>query len=194
MSFVVRLAKEQDVPRLKQIVPASVRALSTGYYTDRQVESALLHIFGLDPWLIADGTYFAVEAEGHVVGGGGWSQRATLYRGDHTNGAAHDMLDPARDAARLRAFFVDPAWARRGIGRRVIAVCEAAACRAGFRRMELAATLPGEPLYAAMDYAVTERFAIAMPEGESLPVARMVKALDEAMPVRGHAEPARRRS
>jgi GNAT superfamily N-acetyltransferase len=179
MSFVVRLATEQDVPTLKQLIPTSVRALSAGYYTDRQIESALIHIFGVDSQLIADGTYFAVEveADGRIVGCGGWSKRKTLYGGDQMKGGVDDLLDPTHDAARIRAFFVDPAWARRGVGRRIIEACEAAARQAGFRQMELGATLPGEPLYAAMGYAVTDRFDIAMPDGEVLPAAHMAKTL-----------------
>ncbi len=179
MSFVTRLATGDDVPRLKQLIPASVRALSVGYYTDRQIDSALVHVFGLDSQLIADGTYYVVTDDGYIVGCGGWSKRKTLYGGDQMKGAVDDLLDPAHDAAKIRAFFVDPAWARKGIGRTIMNVCEEAARADGFCRMELGSTLPGEPLYAAMGYTVTERFDIAMPNGESLPGAHMVKSLDE---------------
>jgi GNAT superfamily N-acetyltransferase len=177
MSLVVRLATEQDVPDLQRLIPESVRALSAGYYTEQQIESAIVHIFGLDSQLIADGTYYAAVMEGLIVGCGGWSKRKTLYGGDQMKSDADDLLDPAREAARIRAFFVHPSWARRGIGRGIIEVCEAAARAAGFREMELGATLPGEPLYAAMGYRVTERFDIVMPDGEALPVAHMVKSL-----------------
>jgi GNAT superfamily N-acetyltransferase len=111
-----------------------------------------------------------------IVGCGGWIKRRMLYGGDQMKGEAEDLLDPATDAARIRAFFVDPDWARRGIGRRLIEACEAAARREGYQRMELGATLPGEPLYAAMGYMVTERFDIPMPDGETLPAAHMVKS------------------
>jgi GNAT superfamily N-acetyltransferase len=178
MSFVVRLATEDDVPRLKQLVPESARALSAGHYTDRQIESAIAYIFGVDSQLIADGTYYVVTDEDYIVGCGGWSKRKTLYGGDQMKGADDDLLDPAHDAAKIRAFFVDPGWARKGIGRRIINVCEEAAHANGFRRMELGATLPGEPLYAAMGYTVTERMEYPMPDGEALPGAHMVKSLD----------------
>lgn len=178
MSYVVRVATERDVPSLQRLIPASVRALSAGYYSNRQIESALVHIFGVDSQLIADDTYYAAVAGEEIVGCGGWSKRRTLYGGDQMKGEADPLLDPARDAARIRAFFVHPDWARRGIGRRIIEACEAAAREEGFLRVELGATLPGEPLYAAMGYTVTDRFDIAMPDGESLPAAHMVKSLD----------------
>jgi GNAT superfamily N-acetyltransferase len=178
MSLVVRLATEHDIPDLKLLIPESARALSTGYYTDRQIESAIVHIFGVDSQLIADGTYYAVVADDQIVGCGGWSKRKTLYGGDQMKGDLDDLLDPTHDAARIRAFFVRPSWARRGIGRRIIEACEAAALEEGFRSMELGATLPGEPLYAAMGYTVTTRFDIVMPDGETLPAAHMVKSLD----------------
>ena len=117
------------------------------------------------------------ETGGRIVGCGGWSTRQTLYGGDQMKAAADPLLDPATDAARIRAFFVHPDHARQGIGRRIIEACEAAAQQAGFTRMELGATLPGEPLYAAMGYAVTDRFEIALPDGERLPCAHMAKTL-----------------
>jgi GNAT superfamily N-acetyltransferase len=177
MTFELRLATTQDIPALNALIPLSARALSAGSYTPAQIESAITHIFGVDSQLIADGTYFVVTADEHVVGCGGWSKRKTLFGGDQMKGAADDLLDPAHDAARIRAFFVHPDWTRRGIGRRIIEACEAAARRAGYHRMELGATLPGEPLYAAMGYAATERFDIPMPDGEVLPAAHMVKSL-----------------
>jgi N-acetylglutamate synthase-like GNAT family acetyltransferase len=177
MSYFVRLATEQDIPSLVRLIPDSVRALSAGLYSERQIESALVHVFGVDSQLIADGTYYVAAADSQIVGCGGWSKRQTLYGGDQMKAEADPLLDPSQDAARIRAFFVHPTWTRRGIGRRIIEACEAAARQAGFQRMELGATVPGEPLYAAMGYAVTERFAIAMPDGESLPAAHMAKTL-----------------
>ena len=178
MSYVVRVATEQDIPSLTRLIPASVRALSAGYYTERQIESALGYVFGVDSQLIADGTYYVAVAGEEIVGCGGWSKRETLYGSDLMKGDADPLLDPTRDAARIRAFFVHPGWTRRGIGRRIIEACEAAARQEGFHRMALGSTLPGEPLYAAMDYTVTERFEIPLPDGESLPAAHMVKSLD----------------
>jgi GNAT superfamily N-acetyltransferase len=178
MSFVVRLATEHDVPSLNALIPESVRALSVGYYTDRQIESALVHVFGLDSQLIADGTYYVVTEEDQIAGCGGWSKRKTLYGGDQMINHVDDLLDPTQDAAKIRAFFVHPNWARRGIGRRIMEVCEQAARANGFHKMELGSTLPGEPLYTAMGYTVTERFDITMPDGVTLPGALMVKSLD----------------
>lgn len=178
MSIEIRLSLAQDVSHLKQLIEESVRALSIGYYNPQQIESALVHIFGVDTQLIADGTYYSAVAGEQIVGCGGWSKRKTLYGGDQMKAAEDNLLDPAHDAARIRAFFVHPQWARQGIGKRIILMCEDAARKEGFRSMELVATLPGEPLYAAMGYAVTKRFDVTMPDGEVLPVAHMVKALE----------------
>ena len=180
MAITVRLATEQDIPALGQLIPVSVRALSVGYYTDRQIESALRHVFGVDSQLIADGTYYAAIENGQLVGCGGWSKRQTLYGGDQMKGEVDELLDPAVDAARIRDFFVHPNHARRGIGRSIIEQCEADAREHGFTGMELGSTLPGEPLYAALGYRVTERFDIKMPDGEVLPGAHMVKSLAPA--------------
>lgn len=177
MSVAIRLAKMEDVPHLRQLIPVSVRALSAGYYTAQQVESAIRHIFGVDSQLIADGTYFAAAADDQIVGCGGWSKRKTLFGGDQAKTGVDDLLDPGQDPARIRAFFVHPQWARQGIGKRIIQMCEAGAQRDGFRTMELAATLPGEPLYAVLGYVVTKRFDVAMPDGVTLPVAHMTKSL-----------------
>jgi GNAT superfamily N-acetyltransferase len=179
MALGGQLATEDDIPAVQALIPISARALSVGSDTDRQIESMIRHAIGVDTLLIADGTSYVAltEADGQIVGCGGWSTRQTLYGGDQMKGAATPFLDSATDAARLRAFFVHPDHARRGIGRRIIAACEAAARQAGFTGMALGATLPGEPLYAAMGYAVTDRFVIARPDGEQLPCAHMAKPL-----------------
>ena len=121
MALVVRLATERDIPSLTRLIPESVRSLSVGYYTERQIESSLGYVFGVDSQLIADGTYYVAVAGEQIVGCGGWSKRQTLYGSDQMKGEADPLLDPARDAARIRAFFVHPEWTRRGIGRRIIA-------------------------------------------------------------------------
>ena len=177
MALDFRLATLQDVASLQQLIPVSVRALSEGYYTPAQVECALVHIFGVDTQLIVDGTYYVAVEDGQIVGCGGWSKRKTLFGGDQMKAAEDNLLDPATDAARIRAFFVHPQWARQGIGKRIILLCEDAAQMAGFTTMELAATLPGEPLYAALGYQVSKRFDVPMPGGEVLPVAQMVKTV-----------------
>ena len=177
MAIEYRLATDQDIPVLRELIPLSAKALSQGYYSDREIESAIAHVFGVDSQLIADGTYYVAVADGRIVGCGGWSKRKTLFGGDQMKGEVDDLLDPARDAARIRAFFVHPEFARRGIGRTVMERCEAAARAHGFTRMEMGATLPGEPLYTAMGYTVAERIDYRMPDGVALPILRMIKAI-----------------
>ena len=177
MEISIRLAVMDDVPTLKILIPLSARELSKGYYTQQQAESAIKYIFGVDTQLVKDKTYYVAEAKGQIVGCGGWSKRQTMFGGDQRKADQEPMLDPKADAGRIRAFFIHPNWARKGIGRRIIEACEKAANAAGFTRMELGATLPGEPLYAAMGYEVTERFEIPMADGTTLPGAHMKKEL-----------------
>jgi GNAT superfamily N-acetyltransferase len=176
MTFQIRVATERDIPDISRLIPLSVRGLSSGHYSEHQIDSALQWVYGADPQLIADGTYYVATSGNQLVGCGGWSKRPALYRGDEA-GSEEAVLDPARSPARIRAFYVHPDWARRGIGRQLMERCEAAARQAGFRRLDLAATVPGEPLYAALGYVVTARSAAPMPNGESLPFAHMTKAL-----------------
>jgi GNAT superfamily N-acetyltransferase len=173
----LRLATLDDLPALRALIPASVRALSQGFYTPQQVESAIRHVFGPDTQLIADGTYFAAEAEGTIVGCGGWSRRRTLYGGDQMKDAEDPLLDPAAEAARIRAFFVHPAWARRGVASAIMHACRDAAAQAGFQRLELMATLPGEPLYRAFGFEARERVESTLPDGVRVPFVRMERAI-----------------
>ena len=180
----LRPATPDDLPALQALIPLSARALSRGHYTETQAESAIRYVFGVDMQLIADGTYFVAEAEGRIVGCGGWSRRRTLYGGDRSKEAgqgpgADDPLDPPRDPARIRAFFVHPDWARRGIGARLLTACIGAAREAGFVRLELMATLPGEALYRAFGFAVIERVAPVLPDGVAVPFVRMGRTLAE---------------
>ena len=175
-----RLARENDIPALERLIPLSVRALQAAHYSSAQMEAALGPVFAVDRQLIRDGTFFVVEQEGEVIGCGGWSRRCSLFGGDHGREEPDPELDPQRDPARVRAFFVHPAWARRGIGRSILAACECAICAAGFRTVELVATLSGEPLYASFGYGSAERYAVAMSGGLGLPVVRMTKRLDGA--------------
>jgi len=177
MEISIRVATMEDIPSLQELIPESARGLSQGYYTPQQIESAIKYIFGVDTQLIADKTYYIAEAGGQVVGCGGWSKRKTLYGGDQMKAEQDPLLEPNRDAGRIRAFFIHPEWARKGIGRRIIEACEEAAKADGFTRMELGATLPGEPLYAAMGYEVTDRFDIPMQDRTTLPCAHMRKQL-----------------
>jgi len=177
-NWPLRLAREEDVPSLDLLIPLSVRALQAPYYSSVQIEAALGPVFGIDRQLIRDGTYFVAEHEGAVVGCGGWSRRRSLYGGDSARSATDDELDPQHDAARVRAFFVHPAWARRGIGRSIMAACEQAIVEAGFRKVEIVATLAGEPLYAKFGYAVVERYDIPLTRGLNLPVVRMARSTE----------------
>jgi GNAT superfamily N-acetyltransferase len=174
---VLRIAESADVPVLQGLIVRSARALSAGYYTPEQTEAAIRHVFGVDSQLIADRTYFLIERDGEVVACGGWSRRRTLFGGDQAKSAADPLLDPAVEAARIRAFFVDPRMARRGLGRELMTACTEAARSAGFTALELVATLPGEPLYLAAGFAVTERMELDLPPGIRVPVLRMRRAL-----------------
>jgi N-acetylglutamate synthase and related acetyltransferases len=175
----LRAATPADVPALQRLIADSVRALSVGYYSDRQIESALRYVFGVDTQLIADGTYFLIEEEdAGIAAAGGWSRRATLYGGDqHKTSAQDPHLDPATDAARIRAFFVHPRYVRRGLARRLYETCQAAARAAGFHAFELGATLPGVPLYEALGFTAVERADAVMPDGVVLPIVRMSRPI-----------------
>ncbi len=176
--FTLRLATLADTPGLRGLIEQSVRGLSAGYYTGPQIESALRYVFGVDTQLIADQTYYIIEGEpGQLVAAGGWSRRRTLYGGDQMKEADDPLVDPTTEPARIRAFFVHPAWVRRGLGRRLLDRCAADAVQAGFRSMELMATLPGEPLYCALGFVQLERSAAPLPDGELLPVVRMARPL-----------------
>jgi len=172
---MIRLASFEDIPELQQLIALSVRGLSGGYYTTGQIESAIRYVFGIDSQLIIDGTYYIFEKEHAIVGCGGWSKRNTLYGGDQHKKVEDPLLDPAIDAARIRAFFVHPGYARQGIGRRIIQSCEEAARNNGFSRFELGATLPGVPLYTAMGYYPLERIDEILPDGEVLGIVKMRK-------------------
>ena len=178
MNPQIRLATMADIPALEELIRESVSVLSAEYYNSRQIASALLHVFGVDTQLILDGTYFVAEIDGELAGSGGWSKRATLFGGDQSKSDHLDpLLDPATEAARIRAFYVHPRWARKGVGSRILNACEDAARLAGFSRIELVATLPGEPLYTAKGYEKAGAMQIETPDGESLPAFRMTKAL-----------------
>ena len=177
IDWQLRLAREGDIPALEALIPVSVRALQAPYYSPAQMEAALGPVFGVDRQLIRDGTYFVVEHDGAIVGCGGWSRRRSLYGSDSSRAGEDGLLDPQSDAARVRAFFVHPAWARRGIGRRIMVACEQAIRHAGFSTVDIVATLAGEPLYAAFGYAVVERCEIPMTGSLSLPVVRMSKRI-----------------
>jgi L-amino acid N-acyltransferase YncA len=173
----LRAATMADVPALAALMDASVRALSVGFYTPEQVDRALTHLLGTDTQLIADGTYYVADIDGEIAAAGGWSRRFTLHGGDQAKRSPDPLIDPTAEPARLRAFFVHPQWARRGLATLLFHECSLAARAAGFRAFELTATLPGEPLYAALGFEVIERGAVPLPGGLELGTARMRRSL-----------------
>jgi len=178
----IRPASSSDVPALDALIGRSVRGLGAGLYTSAQIEGALRHVFGVDSQLIADGSYYVMDAGTGPVAAGGWSARRTLYGGDQAKCSSDPRLNPAADPARIRAFFVDPTWARRGLARRLFAECQRAAWTAGFRTFELVSTLPGAPLYTALGFVPREPVAIPLRDGLTLPCVRMVRAVGPVSP------------
>jgi len=178
--FVIRVAVEDDIPALHRLIERSVRGLQANDYTPAQIEGALGHALGLDTQLIADGTYFVAtpcDEPSSLAGCGGWSRGRTLFGSDHGPHREADFLDPALDAAKIRAIFVDPAWARRGLGSLILRHCEEAAQAAGFCELEMGSTLTGLPLYTLKGYRETGRVDVPLPNGEVLQVVRMQKTL-----------------
>ncbi len=176
-TFSLRKATLDDRPALERLIAESARGLSRPDYTDAQVEAALGSAFGVDSELIADGTYLVAEGEGRIVGCGGWSFRRTLFGSDTQAGRRSDLLDPACDSARIRAFFIHPEWARRGIGRAILERCEAEACSHGFRSAELMATLPGVRFYRALGYTGEKRVEHPLRGGIAIEFVPMRKEL-----------------
>ena len=185
MKVSIRKAIPADVPILRELIDASVRGLQAGDYTPTQIESALVTVFGVDSQLIEDGTYLVAEVRDDadagiqpvITGCGGWSKRRTLYGSDHWTGREDELLDPRVDAAKIRAFFIHPDWARRGIGTIILQACEDAAAAAGFTRCEMGATLTGVKLFGARGYVAMENISVPLKNGEGLPVVRMAKQL-----------------
>jgi GNAT superfamily N-acetyltransferase len=185
-AFSLRLATEDDISALHALIEASVRGLQVNDYTQAQMEGALGTVLGLDTQLIADRTYFIAEtsqnteATSALAGCGGWSKRKTLFGADRGPGRAPDLLDPATDAAKVRAIFVHPKYARQGLGSLILSTVEDAARAAGFRRFEMGSTLTGVPLYQLKGYVEVERIAVPLWNGEALPVVKMVKMVKDA--------------
>jgi GNAT superfamily N-acetyltransferase len=175
--YALRKATFEDRPELERLIALSARGLSRPDYTDAQIEAALGGAFGVDSELIADGTYFVAEADRQIVACGGWSKRGTLFGGDAQPGRRSDLLDPGREPARIRAFFVHPDRARHGIGRAILAACEAEAREHGFRSVELLATLPGHPFYRKLGYEGDERVPHALAGGVTIDFIPMRKEL-----------------
>lgn len=173
----LRLAREADIPALEMLIALSVRELLSAHYAPEVIDASIGSAFGVDSQLIRDGTYFVVEAGGVIVACGGWSRRSTTYGADRHHSREDSVLDPARDAARIRAFFVHPEWARRGIGRALLTASEQAARAAGFSKALLIGTLSGEKLYTACGYTAGEPYDAPLPGGLPLRVMQMTKEL-----------------
>ena len=179
----LRLATLDDIPALEALIARSARVLGAADYTPAQIEGALRGAFGVDRQLLTDGTYFVLEDAGELLACGGWSFRRTLFGGDARADRDASRLDPARDAARIRAFFVDPGHARQGLGARLLAHCEADARRHGFTRFELMSTLPGLRLYARCGYVAGEPVDYPLGAGLTIRFVPMHKCLPAGKPV-----------
>jgi Acetyltransferase (GNAT) family len=181
--FRIRPALLADLPVLRALIDASVRRLQAEDYTPEQMEGALTTVFGVDTQLIADGTYLVVEhcppesqsTQPPIIACGGWSKRKTLYGADQWTDRHDDLLDARYDAARIRAFFIHPDWARRGVGTLLLDACENAAKSAGFSRFEMGATLTGAKLFSARGYVPVKNLVVPLVNGESLPIIQMEK-------------------
>jgi len=179
--FTIRIATMADLPVLQELVAQSVWVLQANEYSDEQRKAAIRLVYGVDTQLIHDGTYFAVESDGAIVACGGWSRRRTLFGGDqHRATREPELLDPASEPSRIRAFFVRPGWERRGIGSALVKACEEAALAEGFRQMEMASTLTGVALYSAHGYREVEKIDVPLEHGLTLPVIRMSKILRDS--------------
>ena len=171
-----RLATMEDRPALERLMRAAICDLLPQFLSPAEVEASFA-VMGLDSQLIADGTYFVLEMDGALAGCGGWSRRATLFGCNHSAGRDARLLNPATEAARIRAMYTDPGFVRRGVGRRILALCEDAARAEGFVRAELGATMGGKPLYEACGYQPIELLMVDTPMGVAVPILRMGKAL-----------------
>ena len=182
----IRTAVTADVPALNDLIRRSARQLSRGYYTEQEAESATKYVFGVDSTLIADGTYYVIEVGGVLAACGGWSRRRILYGGDQRPvGTPGAVLDPARDAARIRAFFVAPEFARRGYGRILLEHCTIAASNAGFSSLELMSTLPGVPFYGALGFDEIQAVHDVLPDGVAVSFVRMKRRINFPLTPRG---------
>src|SRR5258707_9991688 len=177
MDYILRKASVADRPSIEQLIVASARGLSRADYSEEQIEGAIKTVFGVDTNLIIDGTYFVADNGGELIGCGGWSKRRTLFGGDQyaTRDAAE--LDPKTEAAKIRAFFIRPEHARKGIARAILSACEAEAKAAGFQSLELMSTLPGTKLYRARGYEGSDQFELKVGEGLTLGLVPMKKDL-----------------
>lgn len=177
---LVRAATHADIPAMEALIARSGIALSVGFYTAEQAQAVTRYVFGVDSQLVADQTYFVIEKDGVMAACGGWSKRSTLFGADRTKQGADPLLDPATEPARIRAFFVDPSAARQGLGRMLLQHCSEAAAAGGFHTLELAATMPGVPLYSACGFEIIEPIEITLPGEVKVPLAKMRKPIKAA--------------
>ena len=184
MAFHLRQAVLTDRSKIQNLIAASARGLSRAHYNDSQIEAAVATVFGVDTDLIDDGTYFVAEEAGNFLGCGGWSRRRTLFGGDQFSSRDENYLDPASEPAKIRAFFVRPDQARKGIARAILSRCETEAAAHGFRALELMATLPGVDFYAACGYAAQGCYELSLGEDvrlELIPMRKELEAFDERL-------------
>lgn len=175
--FTIRCAEHGDIAAMQDLIAISSIELSVSFYTPLQAQAMQQHVFGVDTQLLNDRTYFIVEERGQMLACGGWSKRKTLFGGDQAKHGEDSLLDPATEAARIRAFFVAPTAARRGLGRMLLAHCSEQAQAAGFTALELVATMPGVPLYLACGFEPVEDIMLHLPGGVDAPVSRMRKQI-----------------
>jgi len=173
----IRVANAEDASAIDQLMKASIAALFPAFYDARQTASSIVHVGSVDRTLIGDGTYFVIEEGDEIIACGGWSRRDKLYTGSGEAAGDARLLDPATEAARVRAMFVRPDWTRRGLGTRILEACEGAARAEGFRRLALVATLPGVPLYERFGFVAREDTEVRMPDGTSIPAVAMTMEL-----------------
>lgn len=176
----IRLARMSELRELNELITISARELSRGIYTEQETEGAIKYVFGVDTELVHDETYFVIEKDGEIAGCGGWSMRKTLFGGNQFSGREESVyLDPVKDAAKIRAFFIHPKFARQGLGSQLLKYCEQQATLSGFTQLEMMATLPGVKLYNAMAYKATSEEQVRLPNQISLRFVRMTKNLNE---------------
>jgi GNAT superfamily N-acetyltransferase len=179
MAFTSRVATAEDENQLREVMDAAIEELQRGFLSEDQIESSRA-IMGIDHQLIADGTYYVIEHQGVIAGCGGWSRRATLYGSDTTPGRDPRLLDPAVDAARVRAMYTAPAFARRGVGWLILELCERAAAAEGFTRLELMGTMSGQPLYTKYGF-VPHQHVEDNRGGAAVPLVKMEKTVNPAL-------------
>lgn len=179
-SRTIRRATTADVPAIQELIAASVRGLSAGFYSPEQIEVSLRDVFGVDTQLLDDATYFVIDGDGSIAAAGGWSGRRTLFGGSHMKRSDGDpRLDPATEPARIRAFFVHPDHARQGLARQLYERCAHDAYDAGFRHFELMATKPGRPLYEALGFTPIGEISLPMHDNVYLPLLHMRRAIEK---------------